>query len=88
MWMHRDLKCWPEYFQPICDGTKTVEVRLDDRGYQVGDVLRLHEWALTAAAPLAGHYTGRTVDVVVTHILRDIPGLGHGFVAMSIRLAA
>ncbi len=39
-----DLKCWPEYFEAIRSGTKTFEVRLNDRGFLAGDVLHLHEW--------------------------------------------
>lgn len=38
------LKCWPEYFAAIKDGTKTFEVRQADRDYCVGDVLILHEF--------------------------------------------
>lgn len=37
-----DLDCWPEHFQPLSDGSKTCVVRPDDRGYAVGDVLRLN----------------------------------------------
>lgn len=39
-----DLKCWPEFFRPLCQGIKTFEVRLNDRNYQVGDTLQLWEW--------------------------------------------
>lgn len=38
------LKCWPESFRAVVAGTKTYEVRKDDRGYMVGDYLRLDEW--------------------------------------------
>lgn len=38
------LKCWPEPFAALLDGSKRHEVRRDDRGYMVGDVLCLHEW--------------------------------------------
>ncbi len=38
------LKCWPESFAAILAGTKRYEVRKDDRGYMVGDTLRLREY--------------------------------------------
>jgi len=60
-----ELKCWPEFFQPILDGTKTCEIRQDDRGFQVGDVLHLREWS-----PETQEYTGRCVVVRITRIER------------------
>ena len=35
------VKCWPNYWDAIERGEKTFEVRLDDRGYQKGDILSL-----------------------------------------------
>lgn len=37
---HR-LKTWHRYFDAVKDGSKTFELRLDDRGFAVGDTLRL-----------------------------------------------
>jgi hypothetical protein len=42
--MIHSLKCWPEYFQAIKSGKKTFEIRYNDRNYQVGDFLELHEF--------------------------------------------
>lgn len=60
-----ELKTWPEYFGPIANGYKTFEVRRDDRGFEVGDHLRLREWN-------DGWYTTREMTVEVTYILRDV----------------
>jgi Domain of unknown function (DUF3850) len=42
--MKHTLKTWPEFFGPINDGTKTFEIRANDRNFQVGDELRLREF--------------------------------------------
>jgi hypothetical protein len=48
------------YFDRILDGTKTFEVRRDDRGFRVGDTLWLREWN--------GSYTGRSIHKRVSYI--------------------
>lgn len=42
--MVHHLKILPEYFEAHRNGTKTDELRVDDRNYAVGDVLVLEEW--------------------------------------------
>lgn len=42
--MIHDLKVWPEAYKALRCGLKTYEVRVNDRGFQVGDVLRLRLW--------------------------------------------
>lgn len=42
--MIHELKVWPDYFARLADGSKTFEVRKDDRGFQAGDELLLREW--------------------------------------------
>lgn len=71
------LKLWPEYFDLVRAGTKTAELRRDDRGFAVGDALLLREWD-----DFDG-YSGRELAVTVTHVLRDLPGLAPGFVVLS-----
>jgi len=45
--MIHELKIWPAYFREVIAGTKTWELRKNDRNYQVGDLLRLMEWDQT-----------------------------------------
>jgi hypothetical protein len=41
-----ELKCWREYFDPIASGQKTFTIRRDDRGFHVGDTVRLRRYDL------------------------------------------
>ena len=58
-----ELKTWPEYYEAVRDGRKTFEVRVNDRDFQVGDILRLHEWC-----PEKQEYTGYSIDRKVTYM--------------------
>lgn len=75
------LKILPCFFAAVCDGTKTFEVRKNDRGFQVGDILELKEWL-----PDSG-YTGKFVRRKVTYILYGgvIAGLDESYVVMAIK---
>lgn len=78
-----DLKCEPASFEALRRGQKHVELRKDDRGYEVNDRLTLREWD--------GQYTGRLIMAKVTHIIRadDIlhgDMLAAGVVALSVRI--
>lgn len=59
-----ELKTWPPSFEQILSGRKSFELRFDDRGFQVGDVLCLREYD-----PLPRAYTVRSTMVRVTHIM-------------------
>lgn len=76
-----DLKTWPEHWQAVADGVKTFELRVNDRGYQVGDVLHLREWH-----PTTSLYSGRSCRRRVTHLLVGGQfGLADGHVIMSLQ---
>lgn len=42
--MTHQLKTWPQFYNRVADGSKTFEVRNNDRGFQMGDLVELHEW--------------------------------------------
>lgn len=78
--MTHDLKCWPEYFEPILAGIKNFEVRYNDRNFKIGDTLKLREYN-----PVRSRYTGRWCEVTVTYILKGGHfGLDKNIVVMSI----
>jgi hypothetical protein len=59
------LKIWPEYFDDVDSGRKPFEVRRDDRGYELGDLLCLREWDRHDH-----EHTGRATWKRVTYIMR------------------
>lgn len=42
--MIHELKIWPQYYCRVADGSKTFEVRRNDRGFQPGDIVVLKEY--------------------------------------------
>jgi hypothetical protein len=84
-----ELRIYPEFFESIRDGSKTCEIRYNDRGFKVGDILCLRE-----ISPVTGAHTGRWLLVAISHIT-GLPehfahmdssdlGLRDGFVVLSI----
>lgn len=88
--MIHDLKTDPEVFDALASGKKTFEIRLDDRGYNVGDTLLLRKTRYTGEQMHFGdplEYTGDEERRLVTHILRGpIYGLERGWVIMSVTI--
>ena len=39
-----ELKILPQYYEAVANGSKTFEVRKNDRRFQKGDTVRLREW--------------------------------------------
>lgn len=67
------LKCWPKHFEAVDNGSKPFELRYNDRGFKVGDVLLLDEWQPSAAYAIfkTGTYTGRKCMRSVTYVLDE-----------------
>lgn len=80
--IEHELKTWMSYFHAIADGTKTFELRRDDRDFTIGDTLRLREIEYGS-----GKYTGREARRVITYILRreEDLGLADGFAILSLQ---
>lgn len=58
-----ELKITPEYFEAQRSGVKNFEIRRNDRGYRVDDVLWLKEYD-----PEKKQYTGHTLKRKITYI--------------------
>lgn len=92
-----ELKIAPRWFDAVLDGSKTFEIRNDDRGFRVGDELRLREYDRGRTVDIEAEserpirildgYTGRECRVTVLSVLRyeDFPmGLQPGYAILSI----
>lgn len=87
--MFYEAKSLMKDFKATLAGERTYEIRPYDLPYALGDIMRLREWsslqAVKEANDLAG-YTGRTLDVVITHITYPLDhGLPDRLCVMSIR---
>lgn len=73
-----EKKILPEYFKAIIEEKKHFEIRKDEDNLQIGDILILKEWN-------GKEYTGRSVSVKVTYILRNTPeyGLMEGYIIVG-----
>ena len=83
---HHHLKADPSPFQAMWQGDKQSEVRFNDRGYAVGDMVNLQETVHPAAAMKDGaplEYTGRAITREITHVQAGY-GLQDGWVVLSL----
>ena len=86
--MTHELKTLPVYWDAVASGQKPFEVRLDDRGFKVGDTLRLlrHESGQTAPS-MDGR--GQDISRDITYVLRGGQfGIEVGYVVLGLREAA
>lgn len=64
------LKIGEEYLVNLMSEKKKVEIRINDRDYQVGDILRFGE--------------EMKLDFEITHVHSGL-GMEHGYVALSVK---
>lgn len=92
--MKHELKIWPQYFCRVKDGSKTFEVRRNDRGFQPGDTVLLREYDPTVIRRIEelpmGHvdewheptgYTGDELEFKVGYVFP----LDNGSVVFSLK---
>lgn len=91
--MVHSVKCLPEYFEPLVKGSKTFEVRKNDRFYRVGDCLAVNEfYPLECAASVPeyfrkvsdGFYSNRCALFRIAYIFDNPDFLLDGYVILSL----
>lgn len=76
-----NLKLWSEFYNEVANGNKTFEVRKNDRGFKLGDILILKEYCPTSKA-----YTGKERILQVSYILKGGSfGIEKGFVVLGLK---
>ena len=75
------LKLREEYYHAVKHGLKTWEFRLDDRGFKVGDQLKLNLY--TEHGVNQEEYVRAVITYILTH--EDFEMIPEGWVIMSIR---
>ncbi len=83
-----ELKTWLTGFKAIAAGLKCYELREDDRGFEVGDTLKLREFEPNDGYYAGGRYTDRWIIAKVVYITRahgEFKGLEDGYVVMGIK---
>jgi hypothetical protein len=61
-----ELKCESRFFVEVLDGSKTFEVRKNDRCFQKGDRVKLRELASPRIGGVENNgYTGRSLDFAI-----------------------
>ena len=79
------LKTWPEHWKNIETGAKTFEVRKNDRGYAVGDILVLRMFSPNAGYMRDPEGFPSDISRRITHLLEGGSfGIKSGYVVMSI----
>lgn len=73
------IRLGASFFEDACSNIKSFELRKNDRGYKVGDILEMMEFD-------DGRNTGRMVRKLVTYILEDYTGLDDGYCIMATKL--
>lgn len=74
-----ELKIRPEFFDKVITGSMNFDLRRDDGGFETGDRLLLREHN-------GRGYTGCSVRVLITYILRDFEGLKEGYSILGFKL--
>ena len=76
--MKHSLKIEPQYLENLLSGKKTAEIRLNDRDYQVGDILEFYNHMASFGSRMD------YVSFEVTHIHSGL-GLKENYVVLSVK---
>lgn len=87
-----ELKTDPDVFQASWEGLKNFEIRLNDREFNPGDILKLRETRFSGQQMQEGlplEYTGREIEQIVKYVLHGHLagyGLDEGWVIMAVQV--
>lgn len=62
--MKHEVKIWTQYFERVLNGSKTFEIRKNDRGYQAGDQIVLNDYD-----EINQKYTGRKLEFTIGYVI-------------------
>jgi hypothetical protein len=81
--MKHELKTWPVAFWDAASGAKNFEVRINDRNYQVGDILILKEYD-----PDLKLFTGEKIQAQINYTFhfRGMPHMPDNLIGMAISI--
>ena len=79
--MVHHVKAIEPFYSDVESGIKTFELRKNDRGYCVKDIIDLMQFA-------NGTITGRRVSIQITYMLEDFPGIEKGYCILGIKRLA
>lgn len=83
--MEHKLKILPQYFKAVQEGTKTFEVRKNDRGFKVEDTLLLREWN-KKDLQRESNFTGQEITKEISYILEGGQyGLEEGYCILGLK---
>lgn len=74
-----EVKLSSIYFDDVAAGIKNFELRKNDRGYKVGDMLKLNEVK-------SGKETGRFIKAKIEYMLEEHTGLQEGYCILGIKV--
>lgn len=72
-----DIKIAAAYYDDVASGRKRFELRKNDRGYKVGDSLKMLEFK-------DGKHTGRIIAADIIYMLEEYAGLEEGYCILGI----
>ena len=75
---HHHLKILPKYYMDVERGIKSFEIRFNDRGFKVGDILYLEEYC-------GGEATGRMLMREVCYMIDDPAYCKEGYVVLGLK---
>lgn len=74
-----EIRLAASYYEDVANGRKCFELRKNDRGYKVGDGLKMLEYK-------DGRYTGRKIEADIVYIMKEYSGLEEGYCILGIEV--